>query len=219
LGFAAARAPEENSNARGAGPRRALPQGRNREPGEAVSGELREPKTDAGKRFVALPALAMRELKEWRLRCPQGALDLCFPNLGGRPMDDRNFRTRVFYPALRRARLRRIRVHDLRHTAASMLIAAGADLADVSRQLGHANLNITLSIYAHWFARRGGSDLGARLAALVAKETGPVLVPSAAATAASAPEVVDLMVARGGIEPPTRGFSVQGSKRAMWLKL
>jgi integrase len=97
---------------------------------------------------VELPAVAVRELKAWRLRCPKGQLDLCFPNLGGGPGDDRNLRSRVFYPALRRAPrqpqhhaldlrgLRRIRVHDLRHTAASFFIATGADLAAVSRQLG-----------------------------------------------------------------------------------
>ena len=55
-------------------------------------------------------------------------------------MDDSNFRSRVFYPALRHAGLRRVRLHDLRHTAASSMIATGADLAAISRQLGHANV-------------------------------------------------------------------------------
>jgi integrase len=58
----------------------------------------------------------MRELKAWRLRGPKDALDLVFPDSRGGPLDDRNFRSRVFYPALRRAKFRRIRVHDLRHT-------------------------------------------------------------------------------------------------------
>jgi integrase len=98
-------------------------------------------------------------------------------------MDDRNFRARVFYPALRRAKLRRIRVHDLRHTAASLMIATGADLAAISRQLGYANVQITLSTYTHFFARRSESGLGTRLEELVRKEVGCVLV-------ASAPEAV-----------------------------
>jgi integrase len=133
---------------------------------EALSGELREPKTKAGTRFVELPSFVMRRLKEWKLRSPKGQLDLCFPDSRGGPMDDRNFRIRVFYPALRRAGLRHIRVHDLRHGAASMMIATGADLATISRQLGHANVNITLTTYTHWFARRTESGLGARLEAL-----------------------------------------------------
>jgi integrase len=179
---------------------------------EAITGELRDTKTRAGVRFVELPATAIRELKAWRLRCPKGPLDLCFPNSDGRPMDDRNFRTRVFYPALRRAGLRRIRVHDLRHTAASMLIATGADLATISRQMGHANTSITLSTYTHWFAQRTESGLGARLDALVERETGgcEVVASSVSGIPCSA-EVVDSMVARGGIEPPTRGFSVRCS--------
>ena len=178
---------------------------------EAITGELRPPKTRAGTRFVELPPEAMHELRQWKLKCPKGELDLCFPNGAGGPMDDRNFRTRLFYPALRRARLRRVRVHDLRHTAASLMIATGADLAAISRQLGHATPQITLGTYTHWFARRDDSaGMGARLSALLRAETaGPVLVPVAGAAAASGAKVVDLDVARGGIEPPTRGFSVR----------
>ena len=137
---------------------------------EAVTGELRAPKTKAGSRFVELPGFVMLELKKWKLRCPKGEPELVFPDSAGRPMDDRNLRSRVFYPALRRAGLRRIRVHDLRHTGASLMIATGADLAAISRQLGHANPQITLSTYAHAFARRSESGLGAKMEALVAAE-------------------------------------------------
>ncbi len=178
---------------------------------EAVTGELREPKTRAGTRFVSLPPVAISELRRWKLACPKGEAEFCFPNSDGGAQDDRNFRARVFYPALRRARLRRIRVHDLRHSCASMLIATGADLAAISRQLGHANVNITLTTYTHWFEKRATSDLGDRLAALVEKETGCVLVASDASAEGQSAEVVDLMVARSGIEPPTRGFSVRCS--------
>jgi integrase len=41
----------------------------------------------------------------------------------------------------------------LRHASASALIAAGADVITVSRRLGHANANTTLSVYAHLFGR------------------------------------------------------------------
>ncbi len=143
---------------------------------------------------------------------------MCFPNGEGGPQDDRNFRSRHFHRALRRAGLRRIRVHDLRHTAASLLIATGADLAAISRQLGHANPQITLSTYTHFFAKRADSDLGAKLGAFVEREVGCDSVAmkgsDAPADAPGRAEVVDqprLMVARGGIEPPTRGFSVRCS--------
>jgi integrase len=45
-------------------------------------------------------------------------------------------------------------LHSLRHGFASLLIASGLDVVFVSRQLGHANPNVTLSVYAHEFARR-----------------------------------------------------------------
>lgn len=87
-------------------------------------------------------------------------------------MNHFNFRGRVFVPALRRAGLRRVRVHDMRHTCASLLIAAGCDIAAVSRQLGHANVVTTLAVYSHWFAKRSDTGLGARLEAFVAQENG-----------------------------------------------
>jgi integrase len=130
-----------------------------------VSREFREPKTRAGVRFIELPPTTIKELREWKIGSPKGALDLCFPNSDGGPADAHNFGNRVFAPALRRAGLRRIRVHDLRHGCASYLIASGADIASVSKQLGHSNVSTTLSIYSHWFQQRTETGLGSRLAA------------------------------------------------------
>ena len=61
-------------------------------------------------------------------------------------------RDRGLEPALKAAGLPKLRWHDLRHIAASLLIAQGASVGHVSRLLGHANPSITLSIYAHAFA-------------------------------------------------------------------
>ena len=158
---------------------------------EAGTGTLREPKTKAGTRFVELPSFAINALREWKAGCPISELDLCFPGSRGGPMDDRNSRSRVFYPALRRAKLRRIRVHDLRHGAASFAISTGADIATVSRQLGHANVAITLSTYAHWFAQRTDSGLGARLDALVRKEGGGFSVVPSTSTEMPSTEVIE----------------------------
>jgi len=135
------------------------------------------------------------------------------------PIDARNWRTRVWHPALRRAGLRSIRIHDARHTHASLLIGAGADIVAVSRRLGHSNPAITLSTYSHAFARRDTAPLGEQLAAFMRRETaGCALVASATndeISSASADinnnEINKLLVAREGIEPPTRGFSVRCS--------
>lgn len=50
--------------------------------------------------------------------------------------------------------LPKLTFHGLRHTSASYLIACGQDIVSVSKRLGHANTNTTLSIYAHAFKKR-----------------------------------------------------------------
>jgi len=64
---------------------------------------------------------------------------------------------RVFDPARDRAELGRLTPHDLRHTAASLAIAAGANVKAVQRMLGHASAAMTLDVYAGLF----GDDLDA----------------------------------------------------------
>ncbi|MEO5839371.1 MAG: tyrosine-type recombinase/integrase, partial [Acidimicrobiales bacterium] len=60
-----------------------------------------------------------------------------------------NFRARDWRSAVRRAGLDPLRIHDLRHTCASLAIAAGADVLSLQRMLGHANPAITLNRYGH----------------------------------------------------------------------
>ena len=63
-----------------------------------------------------------------------------FYNEAGSPVDVNNVRDRVFYKTLENAGLRRIRIHDLRHTYATLRIRAGHNIADVSKQLGHHSI-------------------------------------------------------------------------------
>lgn len=118
------------------------------------------PKTKASLRRIDLPEFLVNELREWRLACPKGEYDLIFPNLAGNPISSTNLLQRGFYPALRRAGLRKIRFHDLRHTFASLLIANGEDIVRVSRLLGHASPTITLKIYSHMLPKEhyGSAD-------------------------------------------------------------
>jgi integrase len=129
-------------------------------------GHFHEPKTRTSYRSIALPAFLLRELKVWRLACPKGPYDLIFPNLDGRPMSYSNLITRGFHPARKRAGIRRIRFHDLRHTYASLMIRNGEDIVVVSRLLGHANASFTFNVYCHMLPRKR-NPIGDRLASLV----------------------------------------------------
>lgn len=88
--------------------------------------------------------------------------DLVFPTRVGTPMRPQNL-LRQFRAALRRAELpERVRIHDLRHTAGSLMLAAGATLTDVSKILGHSSVTVTARIYAHSYTenqRRAVSNL------------------------------------------------------------
>jgi integrase len=65
-------------------------------------------------------------------------------------MLDRSRFERALHQCLKKAGLRRVRVHDLRHSYATIRLMKGHNVIDVSRQLGHANPTITLKVYAHW---------------------------------------------------------------------
>jgi integrase len=119
-------------------------------------GELAEPKTASSKRqVVVFPQLA-RMLREHRLGSRfSGEDDFVFATEAGTPFLWGNVGKRGLKKAAEGAKLNRpgepLRMHDLRHCFASMLIREGADVVFVARQLGHANPAITLGIYAHLF--------------------------------------------------------------------
>jgi integrase len=83
--------------------------------------------------------------------------ELVFTAPGGGPLRNTNFRSRVFLPAAASVGLAGVTPHDLRHTAASLAVAAGANVKAVQRMLGHASAAMTLDVYAGQF----GDDLDA----------------------------------------------------------
>ncbi|MGA3208198.1 MAG: tyrosine-type recombinase/integrase [Syntrophales bacterium] len=66
-----------------------------------------------------------------------------------KPLIAAHWRSRVFEKALAKAGLRKIRIHDLRHGYASMMIQAGESLAYIRDQLGHHSIKVTVDIYGH----------------------------------------------------------------------
>jgi integrase len=83
--------------------------------------------------------------------------DLVFTSPRGAPLRNHNFRSRVFAPAAASIGVPQMTPHDLRHTAASLAVAAGANVKAVQRMLGHASAAMTLDVYAGLF----GDDLDA----------------------------------------------------------
>jgi integrase len=119
---------------------------------------LGEPKTKKSRRTIRLIAGAVealrahlsRQLKEMErvgsLYQPGG---LVFATTTGTLINPSNLRNRSFKPLLRRAGLRPIRFHVLRHTCATLLLSKDVSPKVVSEMLGHASVSITLDIYSH----------------------------------------------------------------------
>jgi len=75
--------------------------------------------------------------------------DLVFPSETGTVLLIDNVSRRHLHPLVKRAGVRRIRFHDLRHTFGSLLIRAGAPLTYVRDQMGHSSIQITVDTYGH----------------------------------------------------------------------
>ena len=119
--------------------------------GEEIRPRYYPPKTKAGLRRIPLPAELAMALRAWKLQCPPTPEELVFPAADRRPIRRSNALRYGLWPALRRAGLRRVNMHSLRHSFASALIMGGAAVTEVQSLLGHASRAITLRIYSHWF--------------------------------------------------------------------
>jgi integrase len=116
------------------------------------------PKTAKSRRQVRLTAGAVFALKSHRKRQLEyrmefaGLLEdhgLVFTSDTGTPLNRHNVAQRSFKPLLKRAGLRDIRFHDLRHTCATLLLSTGQHPKFVQELLGHSNIAITLDTYSH----------------------------------------------------------------------
>jgi len=120
----------------------------------SVKGDVGAPKSRAGDRLIALPSDTVAALKVHQAGLQAALIDspLVFPTANGGMANHSNVR-RSLHAWADRAGVPRIRVHDLRHTYASMAISAGVNAVELARQLGHADASFTLRKYAHFFER------------------------------------------------------------------
>lgn len=117
-----------------------------------------EVKTPRSRRTVKLQGHVVAQLHQHRKRQAEIRLQagerwrdhgLVFTSEIGTPIMQRNLVRRHFEPICRRAGLDGLRLYDLRHTAATLALAAGVPAKVISEQLGHASVAFTLDVYSH----------------------------------------------------------------------
>ncbi len=116
-----------------------------------------KPKSKSGNRTIILGKKALEILKIHRsgqqkmIRLSRNGwedFDLIFPSRVGTPITASNIR-RGFRKLLKKSRLPQIRFHDLRHTAASLMLNHGIPVLIASKRLGHSKPSVTIDIYGH----------------------------------------------------------------------
>lgn len=129
------------------------------EQGKVVSGGLTfgEPKSARSRRALTLPAVVVDALKAHRTRQKEQRLrigkawqesGLVFTSPIGTAIDYSNLR-RSFRALLKAAELPMTKIHNMRHTAATLLLAQGCDARTIMSVLGHSQISLTLNTYAH----------------------------------------------------------------------
>ena len=118
---------------------------------------FRQPKTDKGRRLIALSPstiLVLREYKERQEKLMQSLRltltddNLVFSQYDGKPLLPDSI-TQAWRKLARRVGLRDIRLHDARHTHASLMLKQGIHPKVVQERLGHASIQITIDTYSH----------------------------------------------------------------------
>lgn len=121
------------------------------------TGEFTEPKSRQSRRVLPLPAVTIASLREHRDRQFDekktmeelwNESGLVFTTTRGTPLDGVNV-GRYFQRHVARIGVRRIRFHDLRHSAATLLISQGVTLREIMEFLGHSQISLTAETYTH----------------------------------------------------------------------
>jgi integrase len=128
---------------------------------QRIDGELKatDVKTEKSRRSINLPASMVDELKAHKSVQAKSRLEspvwhetaFVFTSTVGTPLDPRNVAKR-FTSVCRKAKIGKWHPHELRHTAASLMLANGIPLQVVSDILGHASIRITSDVYGHVLA-------------------------------------------------------------------
>jgi integrase len=126
--------------------------------GKPTRGWSLAPTKTGRNRLVPLPAFAVEVLREHRraqaveiLAAGEGYTrqEFMFASKIGTPLDLSTLTAEHFRPILKRAKLPRVRLYDLRHSCATLLFAQGVPAKIVQERLGHSTIALTLDTYTH----------------------------------------------------------------------
>jgi integrase len=125
---------------------------------EQTDDGIREKETKSGKsRAVALPVMIIEELRQHRLRQAEQLLALgvrlhddhhVVAREDGQPLQPRSL-SQAFRKFIGRHSLKKIRLHDLRHSHATAMLAAGVHPKIAQERLGHSSVSVTIDLYSH----------------------------------------------------------------------
>ena len=118
-------------------------------------------------RLVDMSLQLSKTLKAHKLSCKKKGLVLglgdlpeyVFTNKYGRLINLYEWRKQIFYKVIKKSGVKKIRIHDLRHTYATLRISKGDNVADVSNQLGHHSVKFTMDTYYHWMPGKKKSEV------------------------------------------------------------
>lgn len=113
------------------------------------NGKPNSPKTKCSRRSVDMPPDVEKALRARRDLLKPEQTDLIFSTANGKPYERSNIRSRILLPALEKAHLPQIRLHDLRHTYAALMIAQGAPMKYIQEMMGHSSIRVTMDLYGH----------------------------------------------------------------------
>lgn len=123
-----------------------------------VNGELTQTKTRESARFIQMSEPVFDALK--RMREVTGEHRFVFCNKSGTPLDGERITKRIWYPMLKLAGIEKRRPYNMRHTAATLWLAAGENPEWVANQLGHTNTEMLFRVYSQFIpniTRQDGS--------------------------------------------------------------
>ncbi|MDE7439419.1 MAG: site-specific integrase [Clostridia bacterium] len=109
------------------------------------------PKTSTSNRKIQLPEVLAAQLEEYLTYKKENGIPSAFLFGGESPIPQRTYQ-RYFERYTKAAELKHIRIHDLRHSHASMLIHLNVPITVISKRLGHSSVKMTLEKYSHCYS-------------------------------------------------------------------